>query len=510
MTLEEIKTLRKNGQLDEAVVHVEAMLKADTENLWVKRGAAWVYYDFAKAHASPATYDVFRSNLQKIEELKLSSDDAMLFDSCAWQIGKMVISLLKEKIVNYHLINDMYELCRNFWFAKPSDAYSFILKAFLKGHRNWDAFLEFVDWWGLDSFRPQDYEEEIYNGQKIMSLVEQTYIAYARQMLTLINKGVGRNQDEAFMEKIALYMKSLDAVIELHPAYKYTSYFKAKLLLVLGDGERSLSAFLPFAKLKKQEFWVWELMAEIFNDKKEEQFACFCKALSLKTSDDFLINVRQSFAKLLIERKMYDEAKSEIKHLVDTRIKKGWSIPSSVTAWMQQPWYMEAKDNRGNRSLYEKHKLTAEALLFSDVCEEIVAVSFVNAPKSMLNFVKDKHKQGFFNYAGFLKNPQVGDLLSVRLVAVGTEGFYKLMTIRAASENELPDAIKSFIGKASFNASKTACFVNDVYIDPKLVKEYNVLPGQVIEGLALLSFNKSKNDWGWKAIRVNDAVVTDS
>jgi tetratricopeptide (TPR) repeat protein len=510
MTLEEIRTMRKNGQLDEAVDQVEELIKTDPENIWVRRGAAWVYYDVAKAHATPATYGLFWNTLQKIIGLALPKEDTMLFDACAWQIGKMVMALQKEKAINYSNLDELYQVCQQLSITKPSDAYSFLIKAFLKAHRNWDAFLEFVDWWGFDQFCPQDFEEELYNGQKIMSLVEQVYIAYAKQLLNQIAKGTQINQDELFKEKMAIFMSGLDGLMAHHPEYKYTGYYKAKLLLAMGEGEDSLTAFLPFAKLKKQDFWVWELMAEIFNDKQDERFACLCKALSLKASDDYLINVRQLFAQLLIERKMFEEAKTEIKRIVDTRVKKGWSMPSSVTAWMQQPWFMAANERKDNRGLYEKYRATAEALLFMDMEEEVVAVSFVNPSKSMLNFIKDKHKQGFFNYAGFLKNPQVGEILVVRLLSVGSEGFFKLMTLRSGSDIDRVDSVKSFNGKASFNATKTACFVNDVYIEPKLVQAKEISPGQFVEGYALLSFNKSKNDWGWKAFKVNEAVSTNS
>jgi hypothetical protein len=44
-----------------------------------------------------------------------------------------------------------------------------------------------------------------------------------------------------------------------------------------------------------------------------------------------------------------------------------------------------------------------------------VAFEFVNDNKSMLNFVKDRRKFGFFNYSGHLDKPQIGDQLKVEV-----------------------------------------------------------------------------------------------
>jgi len=78
--------------------------------------------------------------------------------------------------------------------------------------------------------------------------------------------------------------------------------------------------------------------------------------------------------------------------------------------------------------LYSSHIKQAEEILFQDIPEEIIAVEFVNENKSMLNFVKDKRKFGFFNYSGNLTKPQIGDLLKVRFNGDGQDGFYKIWT----------------------------------------------------------------------------------
>ena len=42
--------------------------------------------------------------------------------------------------------------------------------------------------------------------------------------------------------------------------------------------------------------------------------------------------------------------------------------------------------------------------------------------------------------------------------------------------------------------------MEDVFINPAIIKKEGYIQGQEISGKALLSFNKKKSSWGWKAI----------
>ena len=304
-------------------------------------------------------------------------------------------------------------------------------------------------------------------------------------------------------EKIRQFIPQLKEIIEKHSEYQYPPYFKAKLLLASGDDENVLSAFLPFAKQKRNDFWVWELMAEIFSEDKNMQFVCYCKALSLKTPEDFLVKIRQSFAQMLIERKMFQEARTEIEKIIETRSKHEWKLPNQIVNWMEQEWYKSATAKKDNRGLYVRHTKKAEEILFQDIPEELVAVEFVNENRNMLSFVKDKSKHGFFNYSGLLKKPNVGDLIKIRFNGDGKEGYFKVLTAKPAEPGATSAAIKNLTGQLNIIPSQNFGFVDDIFIDPKIIQDNNLQNGQAIQGKAILSFNKKKNEWGWKAITID-------
>lgn len=502
MSFKQIKELRQAGKLDEALQMANQNLVAEPDNIWNKRAAARVYYEYLKKYAHPDSYESFNENLFKIKELQLPEDDNMFFDNCSWQIGKLIFGLQKKEHVDYDKINELFEIIRAFHFTKPSEAYSLLYKAFHKGYQNWSNYLNFADWWGFDNFRPEDYLKEVYNGNKIMAMAHQAYIAYFKKLLEGKPLDLFGQQREFEKEKIQAFLPKLDVLIEKYPEHQYPPYFKTKLLFALGNNENALSAFLPFAKQKRNDFGVWEMLADIFSDDKDIEFACYCKALSLKTPEDFLVRLRQTFANILIGKGMYNEAKTEIQKVIRTREKHGLKFSNEIAQWIKSEWYESASSQRDNVELYLKFANQAEEILFRDIPEETIVVEFVNENKSMLNFVRDKQKFGIFNHSGHLTKPQIGDIIKVRFNENNKEGFFKILTAKKAEPNTTSDAIKEFEGVIRVTTRQKFGLVEDIFVEPQIIAVNKLTNGGQVKGTAILSFNKKKNEWEWKAIGI--------
>lgn len=504
MPTKEIKELRQAGKLEDALKLAKAEFESQPDNIWTKRNLSWVYYEYLKKKSTPDNLDSFLKWLTEIKNLNLPEDEKMIFDSCSWQIGIMVFALQKKENIDYKQINEIFTIIKDFHFTKPSESYSFLYKAFHKCYKNWTNYLQFADWWNFDYFRSEDFLSEKFNGKKVMSIVEQAYIAYSKKILEgeevciddfFIEKGINKDRIHEFIPK-------LDLIIERHPEYQYPSYFKAKLLLALGDGEDVISNFLPFAKKKRNDFWVWELLADTFQAEDKRKMACLCKALSLKTPNEFLINTRQKIAEILIKESKFQEAKTEIEKILSTRNDKNWRIPPQLTEWTQLDWYKNNKSEKDNSSFYKQHVNIAEEILFSDIPEEVVVVEFVNENKSILNFVKNKTKHGFFKYAGMIDKPEIGDLISVRFNGESQNGFYKVLSIKKSSSDSVCKAVKDFQGNLKIREPESFGFVEDIFLQPSLIVKHELKDHDMIKGKAILSFNKKKETWGWRAFQV--------
>ncbi len=370
MSFKEIKELRQAGKLDEALEMANQVLEAEPENIWNKRAAAWVYYDYLKKYAQPDTFDLFKKNLEKIKNLRLPDDEKMVFDNCAWQIGKILFALQKTVPVEYQKINELFDIIRDFHFSKPSESYTFIYKAFHKGYKKWSKYLEFADWWNFEHFRKEDHLSEKFNNRKIMSIVERAYIAYSKRLLMKDSMDSYRQHDTIDSKRIRSFLQKLNALIKRHSDYQYLLYYKSKLLLALGKNKEALTSLLPFARKKRKEFWIWKLMAEIITGDKEIQFACYCKALSLNVSEKYLGKIRLEFAKMLKERGMYNEAKTEILKIKATHEKYEWSLPYQLKQWIKTDWYKRAIAKKNNRDVYLQYLKMAEKVCNGQIPEE--------------------------------------------------------------------------------------------------------------------------------------------
>lgn len=127
-----VSELRKAGKLDEALKLGVKELAEFPNDIWKKRNLAWVYYDLLKQGISLGDFDKIKDILQKIIEIELLNDEKMLFDKIGWQLVKIINTLSKEEKIDYIKVNDIFEICKDLYFEKPSTQYSLLLKGFIR------------------------------------------------------------------------------------------------------------------------------------------------------------------------------------------------------------------------------------------------------------------------------------------------------------------------------------------------------------------------------------------
>lgn len=499
MPAKEIKELRQSGKLEDALNLAKAEFESQPDNIWAKRSISWVYYDYLKQNEAPEQFDTFLLWLTEIKNLQLPVEEKMLFEKLSWQIGKMVFALLKANTVDIHKSFQLFESIESFHFTKPSEGYSFLFKAFHKSLKETDKYIHFADWWGFQNFMPEDFQKEkMPNGKEVMAIAEQAYIAYTKHLLP---KQVQSGEIIFDKEKALAFLPILSDIVEKFPQFQYPAYFNAKLLLVLGDKDNMLDSLLPFAKKKRNDFWVWEILSEAFSNEPDKVFACYCKALSCKSPEEMLVNLRQKMAVILISKKLFKEAKTEIELLVHARQAHDYRIPNEVILWQSQDWYKNAASQKSNYGFYKEYIPVAESLLFSDSPEETVIVDFVNSDKKMLNFIASESKFGFFKYDRFIRDVKVGDILKVRFQGESNGGMYQIYTaIRTNDEAFKKKFMKQISGVVKIPSGKSFGFLEDVFIHPTIVTRKKLTDGIDFEGLAIRSYNQEKKQWSWKLI----------
>lgn len=497
MPAKEIKELRQAGRLEEAYTMAKAELEADLSNIWGKRNLSWVLY--AQLDELASNLDAFIEKINEVKELDLPASEEMFFENISIVISKAARVITHEATLDINKIHRLFDSIKELSLKRNSKWFSVLFNAMHKGMKESNRYIEFADWWDFKNFRPEDFQKEkMRNGKDVMAIAEQAYIAYAKHLLP---KQTQHGEIIFNKDKAEAFLPVLSQIVEDYPQFQYPAYFNAKLLLALGDKDNMLESLLPFAKKKRNDFWVWEILAEAFSSDPQKVFACYCKALSCKSPDEMLVSLRQKMAMLLIARKLYNEARTEIDLLVHARTEHGFKIPAEVTNWQAMDWYKTAVPSTSNFSFYKAYLPIAEALLFSDVPEESVIVEFVNADKKILNFIASETKFGFFKYDRFFSEVKVGDTLKVRFQGGSNEGMHQLYTAIKVNDGDFKKQfMKELQGVVRIPAGKSFGFMDDVFIHPSVVKKYKLTDGLQFTGKAIKSYNQEKKQWGWKLL----------
>ena len=102
-----------------------------------------------------------------------------------------------------------------------------------------------------------------------------------------------------------------------------------------------------------------------------------------------------------------------------------------------------------------------------------------------------------------MKAPQEGDLLAVRMKVVGEDGFHRVFTARRG-ENENSSLLRSVTAPFNQVPDKNFGFVQDVFVDGRLIEKHKLAVNMSVSVKACPSFDKKKEKWGWKAFKIEE------
>lgn len=474
-------------------------------NVWSKKNIGWAYFDLLKQHIDENSIADFNLSLQSIVNLNLHKEDNLLLVQLCWQSGKMIFAHSKSQLYITKPVEELFNLIVKLPLRKSCEAYSFLFKALFKVFKKSPIFISIADWFDFKNFIESDYiPTRLPKGNQIMSIAEQAYIAYAKLLLPspLPNGNVSFNKKEALAFIPKLYQLSVS-----YPKFQYPPYYYAKLLLAIDNKEEMMTSLIPFVRKKRNEFWAWEILADALENKPELSFSCYCKALSCTDSSLMSLKLRHKMVSMLINRKLYNEAKSEIQYIIEIRSSKNLGIPHEISELLSKKWYINAINNN-NEFFYKAIAITAEEFLYSDIPEENIIIDFVNTDKKILNFIVSDEKIGSFKYNRFFDNIKIGDCLSVRFENNPSDGFYRILTFKATDDKVLRSnyikEIKGFIKIERIKKKISHGLIEDVFIFKNTINKYNLKDGDRKTVEAMRSFNKKSEEWGWKVISIQN------
>ena len=502
----EIKRLRQEGKLDEALNMAKEELNNAPTDGWAKRNLAWVYDNYCKKYAEEGNIQAFDESVCALIELGIDESESMLINSMGWRFRSILsfVETVEDKDEQVRVIDRLFELVRQFNFTKPSETYSVLFKAFLKYKDIWPSFKSFCEWWNFDNFRQEDYVCEVFTTGRKESccLVERAFIAYSKCLLQEKPKDA---------DTIKLFISKIESLAEQYPNMDYPGYYTGKLMLAMNEKvDDIVSTIRPFIQKKKNDFWAWQLLAEaVEKDNRDLYLACLLRAIKCKTKDEFLVRIRMRLVAELANRHLYNQAAQQLIKYEKTKLanNSNWQPSGEERFFFEQSWYRQYKSSKSDPVNFDYMKLTNE-FLYGDVPEQRCIVSFVNNEKKMVTVVYGYKKEGFFKYDSSLC-PQIGMSLSVRVQQISQDGYMKIISASPLEEKLMDlDFYKELEGLVIYNTQKEIfSFKADnlvCYIPSQVIEKNSLKKDQTIKAKVLYAFNKKKEKWMWRIIEVGN------
>ena len=432
----------------------------------------------------------------------------------------------------------------------------------------------FLDLWGLDNFRDEDFEPFTTDDGKILASLAEKVAQRAAKI------AVGEDDKEAMQALLPF----LEKVARKYPENVWLKYNSAKLLGGLDRRAEARELATAVVHQKPREYWAWESLGDL-HESGELKVACYCKGLLLSSDEKYIGRLRTKLANELKRMDLFAEAKGEINAVVSYRQKQGQRIPDKAVQLMREPWFAETDAATPNNQFYARFTSQADSILYSEydwiaaclgetyvpdgqpkkvlrkihVADDPLPVE-IKVPDRVLRLkglspghpiqikadleidsnrlarvhvanVRDAGKpfDVFPEIIGIVD--QINRTKGVIHVTVGRDDHHVVQMSAVGGIVSLGDCVKLLItrfhsksggGKRVVSATRTSEGVSEevcqgfregvtvsggmgftssgIFVPPQIVRDNNIQHGDLVSGRAVISFDKKKNRWSWKAI----------
>jgi hypothetical protein len=136
--------------------------------------------------------------------------------------------------------------------------------------------------------------------------------------------------------------------------------------------------------------------------------------------------------------------------------------------------------------------------------DKLGVVDHINRDKKLIHFLVSKDIDGVALFSELDDTYSEGDVIRVRLSKYSMSSGDRYRVVSATKSAELaPISLrKEFQEVISVHDSGFAFTESDIFIPANFVRENSLIDGEVVSGSALLSYNKKRSEWGWKAFKI--------
>jgi hypothetical protein len=487
--LKEIKELGKAGSSKEAY----RLAKEDLEQgqPWGQLTTGWALRYLIEEDARNGHYNQILAHLDELKSLDQipSAELDKILENVIFWIGFFAKkNLTPTGFDTPTKLSMLYSKLKDYQFASGK-GYSMLLEGFMRCDA-WPEMADFFNWWNLENLTTEDYSPvKLNNGKNIMSVAERAFIAKSKALLRLNEIG-----------EIEEFLPQIDTLMNKHPEMTYPGYFYGKLLLALGSTpEDALRVIVPFARKKSTEFWVWQLISDVFTNDQEKQLACLLRAVNCRTQENFLGKVRIKLAELYIKMEKLGLAKNQIDIVTKNYLSNGWRLPGQIDIWIHQPWFNSVPSNNNESMDYMP---ITNSILFDGAEEAIAVVTYIDPQSHRASIVYgyEKRLSQRLNHKVI-----IGDTLKIFYVFDSNGKPRILSSIRCKLPDDLNYAkhVEGTVRKRNDSNHAHIRYGNEnAFLSSNLVSKYKVTDGETVKCRITYDYDKKRESWNWVCVKI--------
>ncbi len=325
-----------------------------------------------------------------------------------------------------------------------------------KAHHDEFKFTTFMEMWGPENFRPEDWHRERGDdGATFPSLVEKAVDRYLAEVKN-DNMGTLSSDFENLLARVA-------------NVFTDNERYKRRLAIQYYETGRQQEAIEIYRKLPLtlKQYYVWYELGKMTGD-IELEISGLCKSILVQRDRIFLVGIRLRLAELLIDKQDFGRALHELNEYHDTLTAHGYHIKAAYYRLSDCiPGGCEAASD--NSQYYREQAVAIEQYVYGSL-EEIPMVV-------VSRFEADNHKIGLklVSLDGMITakykmprgRPDV-TLLYARVMR--RDGKYKVVTTRDADERfPTLTTVEGILNMLTNKWGKPFAFIDGYYIDTSLL-----------------------------------------
>jgi len=480
-------------------------LSQEPDNLSLRAKYFWSLHQRAKSLIEENAVPLAASCALEMGRCFIATDKAA--NAMGWLVHR-VLRAWKEDPRRHQLAEEDFSALTQVYLQTipfvpgPDKMHSAILwvTSQVQGEEGWRWFVQLTRAIGTERMQAEDFEGKEVNGYPLPSLAERVVLAAAKIVVQ------SRDVDDG---EWALSL--VEGLLAKKPQSLWLKFQRGRLLILLGRVAEAQEFVRPVVVAKRAEFWAWAVLGESFIGSDDNKaVACFCKVITLKDDEVFLLGIRELLAKALLNLGRASEAKAEIARALMVRRSKNLRIPQRLLACETEAWFTSSTA-ADNAALYLDEARKADDLLFEGDPTYVGIVTNIDqkSRSCFITFRLDGSARYRYHRSPWEKNlPEPGTAVLVRIRELPSEQQSRFEAVSMQPTTETPDRsfAREFSGslKLITKADKDPIgFVSDIFIPGALLKMNPFPSGALLKGTAVKEMNRARGEHGWRAVRVS-------